>query len=298
MPWALDENCPCGRPFAFRECCKRGRIFPAFELPDIRPPGPVSDFSHEKCYLAFTNNCSREISREHYISKNALQLIPDLQVSGLPWLEPGERRRIGINSLTSKILCQRHNHSLEAVDRFGGLAIRSLLEAVEYLQPGVTTKKSAYTFFSGHMLQLWALKVLLGLIHSSMARDNTSKILEYDNRFHALVFEAFYEHVIPPPAGLYVRPVVEQTSAELYAFAPLISDHDGKLMGLVFKLKQFELWFPYFLNEKASATFEQNISWYRPMAIDLIAQKRSVRALLDWPPDFGTYRKVDFKFGK
>jgi hypothetical protein len=62
-------------------------------------------------------DCSADLSAEHYISKSVLQAIGDtVAVSGVPLLSDGQEKEVGINSLTAKILCSRHNSALSLLD--------------------------------------------------------------------------------------------------------------------------------------------------------------------------------------
>ena len=80
----------------------------------------------KNCWAAVLGNCSEAISKEHLVSKS---LFKDtvLGVQGLPWCED-KPKKIGIASLTSKVLCVKHNNALSEVDAAGAHAFDVLRE--------------------------------------------------------------------------------------------------------------------------------------------------------------------------
>jgi len=63
----------------------------------------------------------RGLSAEHYMSRSVLEALGDtVAIGGAPWLGRGEQREIGINKLTAKILCSRHNTALFPADTAAG----------------------------------------------------------------------------------------------------------------------------------------------------------------------------------
>jgi hypothetical protein len=51
---------------------------------------------------------------------------------GLPWHDSEEYKEYGIDALTSKVLCTRHNNSLSPLDEAAGHAFRQFTEAMTY----------------------------------------------------------------------------------------------------------------------------------------------------------------------
>jgi len=95
-------------------------------IPPLFPEGPKTDYAHPKCYLGETNDCSRKLSKEHYISKSVLRSIRGgLQVSGGFW-PAATSKEVSAENLVSKILCTRHNRALCPLDAVAG----ELFEAV------------------------------------------------------------------------------------------------------------------------------------------------------------------------
>jgi hypothetical protein len=65
---------------------------------------PLGD-SRERCYMQELANCEGPISGEHLISKAVMQVLRgdgDFTISGLPWLDVGVEKKVGLNSLTAK----------------------------------------------------------------------------------------------------------------------------------------------------------------------------------------------------
>src|SRR4051812_3328188 len=78
-PWGDADACPCGSGSSFGGCCKVGsNQLPYVKIPNLRPPGPTTDFANPKCYMSATNNCSKGKSREHYISEAILARFDEL----------------------------------------------------------------------------------------------------------------------------------------------------------------------------------------------------------------------------
>jgi hypothetical protein len=80
----------------------------------------ISGYSHPKCYLGFTNNCSSDITKEHYISNSLLKLFEErktVKITGLRWIEEKKTFKLILrNSLRAHILCREHNNGLHELD--------------------------------------------------------------------------------------------------------------------------------------------------------------------------------------
>src|SRR5215472_9009306 len=93
-PWLRFDPCPCGSGEVFAYCCLQpdGRIYKTVTLPI--PPGRATGYARTGCYMNWTRNCSRRMSREHFVSQGVLTLIGEkhMAVNGFPWLAEGETR--------------------------------------------------------------------------------------------------------------------------------------------------------------------------------------------------------------
>jgi hypothetical protein len=120
MRQAIDLNrpCPCGGGSPAAVCCLGADGNVRKLVASVQPRPPTSGDAQNGCYLSHTNDCGGGMSREHYISETVLEQLsePAVAIDGVFWLPPGERKVVGINSLTANILCVRHNSALSALD--------------------------------------------------------------------------------------------------------------------------------------------------------------------------------------
>ena len=110
--------------------------------------------------------CSGNISREHYISRAVLDLIFDGGqgiIKGTPWANSIDKS-VSKESLTAKILCQRHNSGLSQLDD----AAKAILLGIQAAQTGLQLHRSqgASITVSGDALERWFLKVAAGMLAS------------------------------------------------------------------------------------------------------------------------------------
>jgi hypothetical protein len=126
IPWDPCGPCPCESGKAFNACCLQGDSVPRVRVPTLVPKGPLSGYAHPKCYLRHTNDCDRKLSKEHYISEAVLKVTKTFGLNGLPWQDPnGEVINYGTRSLTSHILCERHNKAVVPPGRNGCKNLRN-----------------------------------------------------------------------------------------------------------------------------------------------------------------------------
>jgi hypothetical protein len=134
------------------------------------------------------------MSREHTVTQ-AMFLDKELEVSGLPWC--AEPKKIGLASLTSKVLCKVHNSALSPVDQEAVKFAKALREAFRLLQVRVSQPSKRWAFvrfpIDGPRIERWFLKTLIN------ATSQTDLPIE-DN---SLVEIAFGKKSFEPPAGLY-----------------------------------------------------------------------------------------------
>jgi hypothetical protein len=125
-----DPNlpCPCGGAQRAAACCLGADGNPRKYVASVQPCLPATGQNQNGCYLGHTKDCAGGISREHYISETVLEQLsePGVAIYGVFWLRPGERKVVGINSLTANILCARHNSALSALDTEAGQFLRTV----------------------------------------------------------------------------------------------------------------------------------------------------------------------------
>ena len=96
----VTHPCPCGSGLSIAECEHLDPWDNRFRkpVPSLRPPSPNTGYSHSRCYLRATMDCSEKISGEHPMSRSLLVQLGDaVQVSGAHWQSEGEtfvRRQI------------------------------------------------------------------------------------------------------------------------------------------------------------------------------------------------------------
>src|SRR5258706_14079565 len=73
-----------------------------------------------ECWAACLGSCDGVLSREHIVNKS-LFISPSVEVTGFPWCK-GETKRIGLESLTKRALCVKHNNDLSPLDAVGAHA--------------------------------------------------------------------------------------------------------------------------------------------------------------------------------
>lgn len=118
------------------------------------------------CWAKSLGNCNKTISREHLISKGIF-VDRNISVKGFSWCKD-EFKSIGINALTRKCLCQRHNNLLSPVDNEGIKLFQSLDKIAEFTVSSNTShEKSVNAVIDGFLLERWFLKTLINLSYKS-----------------------------------------------------------------------------------------------------------------------------------
>ena len=166
---AASYPCPCGSGRPIINCCVTTRV-------NTSPPLPKTEFSNPRCYARALHDCTRKMSREHFISESVLKIIEvpnkGMTISGPNWLTEGEERNISLASLTSKVLCERHNAALSPLDGVGK-------RFFEYIMRGI--EQSDILMINGYEVERWMLKLLCGYL----ASGNISS--DYKKRCHPIL---------------------------------------------------------------------------------------------------------------
>ena len=146
------------------------------------------------CYAEHLGNCNGGISKEHYVSRSVLEAAGgEIQVSGFPWQEKNETKKVGINSLVSKVLCSYHNSELSSLDASGS----SFLEALRSIfNTTIEEREFSNEIFNldGKKTELWLLKIFCGLLA-------TSKVTKIPGRWVEILFE---KELFPDGSGLHI----------------------------------------------------------------------------------------------
>jgi len=156
------------------------------------------------CWAACLGNCSDKMSREHIVTK-AMYLDNEITASGLPWCA-NEPKKVGLASLTAKILCVAHNSALSEVDQEAVRFAKALRESYRLLEVRIRGENHRWRLkrfpIDGYRLERWFLKTLI-----NAAYDRGSPIgpdsIEAGLPSKSLVEIAFGIKKFEPNAGLY-----------------------------------------------------------------------------------------------
>lgn len=135
----------------------------------VVPPGPETGFVNARCYAAPLADCSEDISREHYFSRSVLEAMEGgPSISGLRFQEPGTKLSVGVEALTAKVLCSRHNAALSALDNAAGHFFHAVRAVDRGLRDAETSPSTETVVVNGADLERWTLKVLAGAVHGKV----------------------------------------------------------------------------------------------------------------------------------
>lgn len=123
----------------------------------------TTGFAHPKCFARDLHNCSRRISKEHFISKGLMRLIGAAKSStlrGPAWMGSSQEMKVSTASLASKVLCERHNNQLSPLDE-------EMIAFVGHLTG--SPRDSGVLNVNGFALERWLLKAQQGFLASGSA---------------------------------------------------------------------------------------------------------------------------------
>lgn len=283
-PWGDATHCPCGSGGRFAECCKTGpNQLPYVKIPSLRPPGPITNYAHPKCYLSPTNDCSKERSREHYISEAILQRFDRLRVSGMPWQRKGEKVDYPANALVANVLCRQHNSALAPIDTFGLKAFNALVEASDYAVTGRHPGRVQHHLISGDGLELWLFKLLAGMHFGGIAAADRGILRDTCSFPLDELVDALTTGILPAGSGFWVTQGVGAIQPRQISVAPMIEGKSNRNVGVqvIFGPLQFEA---TLIAPVLSPARRAGLSVrHRPRVIDYIGPARDARVVLSWP---------------
>jgi len=241
-----NEPCRCGSGRKFKKCGRPD----GWEHPkpaSAAPPSPSTGFSHTACYARSLEDCSATLTREHYSSKGVLNTIAGdntvIRVSGLPFQGEESVLNLSPDALCGKILCERHNTALSAIDQTATRLAEALLELLGLEAPSVPPRRQ----FAGQDIEKWLLKKLVG----SIAVGNLKIGEQFVPKGHLkptpeLLSLLFGDAVLLPPWGLYVRGDVHgegTTPNKAEHGERILLEHDV-VLGIMTRLHAFDfiLW--------------------------------------------------------
>jgi hypothetical protein len=201
---------------------------PRMSATSTQPPGERTGYSHRQCYARGLEDCSPDLTREHYISKGLLKSVGDvIETSGLRW-QNGVTMPLSPEALAARILCKRHNEALSPLDAEAKQFFRALREIDAALGDEAPPTASGTFMFNGPNIQRWLLKCLIGLVESHKPPD---RLRDHDLCVRVLFGEATW----PPHWGLYL-----DTRRHSHAFnglsLSLLKGPDGCIWGSRFNI--------------------------------------------------------------
>jgi hypothetical protein len=232
--WRPDEPCPCNSGKHHGNCCLQSDGTLRKQVPLLTPPPPRTGFAQPGCYLASTKDCSEGLSKEHYMSEAVLEVLPGgVEISGMPWLSPGEARKVSIASLTARILCRRHNSALAPLDQEAGAFFRALREIdIEFTRKTLSRRGPKF-LFSGELIERWMLKVTAGFFFGRIAERGGTRLVD-DHKFDVKKMEAaLLRGSWDRGGGIYLNATQNTPirSHDTISFTPATYDSDRRLVG-------------------------------------------------------------------
>ena len=196
------------------------------------------------CWAASVGECGGKASREHVVSKS-LFVSPEITVHGFHWCKD-EPKTIGIESLTEKILCQKHNSRFSPLDSSAGEAFEALRQQTKFsnerqkLPPRVLLKIERF-IIDASLLERWLLKTLLNLTYGSeffIGIGGTEKGVPSND----LVKMCYGLQPFPGNAGMYVaaNAGMRLEMSDTVTFSPLLKD-DQRVVGGFFEFRGIRL---------------------------------------------------------
>ena len=196
-PFEEAGPCPCQSGLLLRDCRCKYRKFVPVEV-DTTPPGLVTGISLPKCYAHMDSNCRPPISREHAFTKSILKRWGATSITRT--LRSGHTRDIPVRTAGTKVLCQRHNSALSALDNVGDRFVGAM--KMQWIHARSNETQDHHFLFSGYDVERWMLKVLCGSVHQQKAsRLRPSTVWQVPPAWSAILFQG---RQFPPRAGLYV----------------------------------------------------------------------------------------------
>lgn len=270
LPFDEAEPCPCESGNPVSRCCwtDGGRLVPQRVVTsEPAGKGPV-----EGCYFRGLEACVGKLSREHWLSSNVQEGMTGKNLT-VKWKGMDEFVVGKSSGLTSKVLCEGHNHALSPLDSVGGRFFRALGAAPQHLD-GNSPARREVRLVNGHDLERWFLKILIGF-HAARTKGWTPpkpwlEILLGQREFAGA-------------QGLYVAGVPGYTptaspGASRVELSTLVGSEDGEPRVLFARMLGFE----FQLSLAEDFLME---GWnYRPMLIRLASERggRAFFQLFGW----------------
>ena len=202
-----------------------------------------SGYQHPKCFLRSRKNCSKNISKEHYVSHTVLNKVANsndrIEIAGLAWMPKNKLvKDMKKSKLVANILCTHHNNALSGLDAIAGDFISSFTE----INHGLSLPKPIGKSFSvkGRTLEQWILKTGIGMIESGNTKRKNGKNYNYNPVLIDLLCDSTITW--PDGWGLYVstpKPLIYHSKS--FEFAPKYNKKNGNVLAFYLRFNGFEM---------------------------------------------------------
>lgn len=259
---------------------------------NLLPIGEVTNYSHPRCYMAPTENCSKKISKEHYISRAILEQMGELNVAGLPWHANKNPVLYSARDLTANILCTRHNSALSPLDSIAAHAFQAFVSAPSYVTRNLTPGRAQHYLVSGDGLQLWLIKLLAGLFYGGIASAEGERLLKARDINTGALIRALSGAGLEPGAGLYISQSVGEMPRKAIHVAPYTDTATNHVAGL--RVNFGTILIEAFLTRPPEEGVRRMTAAgrYKPSVIDFNGPTRDARVVLTWPGLKTTVQRV------
>lgn len=162
--WGPDRNAPCPCRSGKRAGdCHVNRAKGNWKLPPYKPAltDAKTGISCAGCYASFTNDCSADLSDEHWLSRGIVLEVGTNGRVQVIWRQE-QQRTVQASEFSNRILCQRHNNALSRLDATATAVFRTLdhYQTDQGSQPD--PHGSEFDLYSGEAFERWLLKLLWG----------------------------------------------------------------------------------------------------------------------------------------
>jgi hypothetical protein len=210
----------------------------------------------------------------------------------LPWEKPGVEVKYGVNSLTSHILCDRHNSALSPLDQLAANAFRALRASADELNTISISRRKKWLLVSGEAVELWGYKALCGLYHSSVAAQSKKSLINTYSLDVSRFEKAVRLRQVDSGCGLYVTPNTGERKP--CSFAPLSVIESRRVIGIRMGFAALEFDIILDPNGVNFDYLNRNL-YFRPRFINLFSQHRRHTIVMSWPNNPVGSRDVDIR---
>jgi hypothetical protein len=217
------------------------------------------------------------------MSKSVLKQLGDFNMSGAPWQAAGASQQIGINAVTAKKLCGRHNSQLSVLDDTAGLFFQKLDDVWVDMGRRSLATKPIVTFVSGENFERWMLKVFCGTFYSKIASAARQRIIDTHSFDKRAAFNALLANQWLPGCGLYVKPGKCILPENKVSIAPLSVAATDKVVGIEMNFRGMHLRAIFDARYVDTSTLKAEGWKYRVSQLRFAIQKRHHIVILTWP---------------